>query len=523
MEPQTMRQHSQRSLTGRMSAFSSKLNAEYDKGDETLRNHWNDTYTFEHSNINRRKRGIWRFVQRIVVLGHLRRDTTSSIQPTQETMSRVSIEWTWSFVHFNEHMTVVDWAEFARLGETKGTSLSMQTTSGIPGGQPAFHVQSLEIRTAFSIVQCEKFVFPNRLLANGDVKLAMIHSSFSKLSLKLTLETLPRHTSVWLMTIPGLHLGLQVDIFALFNRPELSRISETNRRVNAIIEKHFASSPRLVFDYVFYKSIGWKWSDDADLNQFIGMLGDTASPMSDSQIAQMPTSKFLRFRRSDFYFDKEYPLDLLEAHKHLWIGGRLTVFAPDFWRSTELPQFASLVNTSHDLHMYVPGALDMLSNLFLGSVKHIEISDACFPHDSSNANRLVDSIFNYTKQLPVVEITNFLFNNACRKDQCRRMHLNISTKYTPKYCEKVVDSIKQKFLNTTDPSEFYFHMSGPTGFPLASNWILDHTDSEKKLHYYCHIFSGYMYLNLDCYEYSVSTSNSTSNSTSTSTEYSDSE
>ncbi|KAI1702863.1 hypothetical protein Ddc_16827 [Ditylenchus destructor] len=117
------------------------------------------------------------------------------------------------------------------------------------------------------------------------------------------------------MTIPALHLGLQVDIFALFNRPELSRISETNRRVNAIIEKSpFASSPRMVFDYVFYKSNGeWKWSDDVDLNGYMHVLANAASPMSDSQIAQLSTSKFLRFRRSDFIFDEEYPLDLLEV------------------------------------------------------------------------------------------------------------------------------------------------------------------------------------------------------------------
>ncbi|KAI1697276.1 hypothetical protein Ddc_19811 [Ditylenchus destructor] len=247
------------------------------------------------------------------------------------------------------------------------------------------------------------------------------------------------------MTLPGLHLGLQVDIFALFNRPELSRISETNRRVNAIIEKHFASSPRLVFDYVYYKSVGssireWKWSADFNIDGDMGELDThTAPPMSDSQIAQLSTSKFLRFRRSDFYFDKEYPLDLLEAHKHLWIDSRLTVFATDFWRSTELPQLASLVNTSHDLCLLVPGALDMLSNLFLGSVKHIHIEDACFPLDSSNANTIADSIFNYTKQLPVNDITNFLFNNACGNDQCRRFHLKISTRYTPKYCQENVE------------------------------------------------------------------------------------
>ncbi|KAI1702862.1 hypothetical protein Ddc_16826 [Ditylenchus destructor] len=222
------------------------------------------------------------------------------------------------------------------------------------------------------------------------------------------------------------------------------------------------------------------------------------------------------------------------AHKHLWIGGRLTVWASDFWRSTELPQLASLVNTSHDLHLYVPGALDMLSNLFLGSVKHIEIFDACFPdtvfYAISDANRLVDSIFNYKKELPVDAITNFLFNNACRNDQCRRRHLKISTRYTPEYCQEVVDSIKQKFLDTLDPSAFYFSMSAPSDWH-QNNWILDHTDSEKKLHYSCFSFgSGYMNLHLDCYEYSVSTSNSTSSSSessdseySTSSEYSISE
>ncbi|KAI1694329.1 hypothetical protein Ddc_22192 [Ditylenchus destructor] len=285
------------------------------------------------------------------------------------------------------------------------------------------------------------------------------------------------------MTIPGFHLGLQLDIYALFNRPELSRISETNRRVNEIIEKS-SRLPRMVFDYVYYKSIGdWKCSDGYNIEGYIN-VGAAATPMSDSQIAQLSTSKFLRFRHSEFMFAKENPLDMLEAHKHLWIDNRLTVLATDFWCSTKLPQLASLVNTSHNLNMFVPGALDMLSNLFLGSITDINIIDNCFPVIGSNSRTTADSISNYTKQLPVDDINNFLFNKVCIIDQCRPFRLKIKTNYTPENCQKVVDSIKEKFLDTPDPAEFHFTMSRPTGW-LLENWTLEHKHSKKELHYIC--------------------------------------
>ncbi|KAI1699029.1 hypothetical protein Ddc_18768 [Ditylenchus destructor] len=285
------------------------------------------------------------------------------------------------------------------------------------------------------------------------------------------------------MSIPVLYFGLQRDIFALFNRPELSRISETNRRVNAIIEKHFVSSPRLTIDYLHYKNGVWKWSDDVDFNESEDKLEAAASPMSDSQIAQLPTSKFLRFKELKFIFYKGCPLEVLKAHQHLWEDSRLRIVAMDFWCSSEL---ASIVNTSHDLLLLVPGAFDVLPQLIRGNINHVAVLDLGFTPDSSNAvvaSTNVDSIVNYTKQLPLDDINNFLFNNACKNDQCSPFHLNITTTYMPTYWQEIVDSIKQKFLKAPDPSEFCFVISGQFNWPQAHDWTLRHGHSKKELRF----------------------------------------
>ncbi|KAI1702575.1 hypothetical protein Ddc_17000 [Ditylenchus destructor] len=320
------------------------------------------------------------------------------------------------------------------------------------------------------------------------------------------------------MSTPALHFGLLRDIFAHFNRPELSQISETNRRVNAIIEKHFASSPLLIFEYVHYKNGVWKWIDTA-LNDQV-----EAWPMSDSQIAQLPTSKFLRFKISNFnFFENKFkaimnlifkkrnpaqwimsfmfkqrsPLEMLKAHQHLWEGGLLRIFAMDFWCSKEL---ASIVNTSHNLLLLAPGAFDVLPQLIRGSSKHIAVDDFGFIPHISNAvvhinthvdsilnsevmNSIFDWIFNYTKQLPLDDINNFLLDNACKNDQCinQSFSLKITICYIPKDWQEVVDSIKQKFLETPDPSEFCFLMLGEIDWHQQQDWTLGHPHSNKEL------------------------------------------
>ncbi|KAI1702574.1 hypothetical protein Ddc_16999 [Ditylenchus destructor] len=305
------------------------------------------------------------------------------------------------------------------------------------------------------------------------------------------------------MSIPVLHFGLQRDIFALFNRPELSRISETNRRVNAIIEKHFTSSPRLIFDYVHYKNGVWKWLANTDLGETDATLEAAASPMSDSQIAQLKTSKYLRFRRFHFndqdeitgfrmlawnimyqiifnpletvletvlvtvlnFFRKrtKTPQEELEAHNHLWEGQRLSINITNFTPSTE---FASTVNTCHDLVFKAPGALRMLSQLLRKSM-HIKIDD---------------TTENSTDQLPVAEIINFLLRRL-HGDLSDFHHLALVTHYELQYQHfaAIMDGIRQKFLETQQPPMFLFEVEGSDlNWPHTHTYTLEHP-SDKKL------------------------------------------
>ncbi|KAI1701024.1 hypothetical protein Ddc_17829 [Ditylenchus destructor] len=311
------------------------------------------------------------------------------------------------------------------------------------------------------------------------------------------------------MPLP-LYFDLKLNIFALFNRAELSRISETNRCFNAIIEKHFASSPLFILDYVHYNTGVWKWSANmVDITQNPDILESAALPMSDSQIAQLSASKFLRFRLSDFVFGEisnlkvimisvyrlrntsivlklasfllrsyfnfkqRKALKVLEAHKHLWEGYRLKLDTIEFWFCNE---FLNLVNTSHYLRLWIPGSLDMLPQLLQGNCKHIILNSIT---DLSSGQSTA-------KPLPMDDINNFLFHDSCRNyqtGQCIPFNLIIYATYLPEYCQEITDSIKQKFLETPDPSEFSFGIfhRGEIYWPQAEEWILAHPRSNKEL------------------------------------------
>ncbi|KAI1702830.1 hypothetical protein DdX_15258 [Ditylenchus destructor] len=306
-----------------------------------------------------------------------------------------------------------------------------------------------------------------------------------------------------------LYFGLKLNILALFNRAELSRISQTNRCFNAIIEKHFASSPLYILNYIQYSNGVWKWSDAPDITQNADILDAAALPMSDSQIAQLSTSKFLRFRLSDFLFGElsnlkvimisvfrlrntsivlkmasfllrsyfnfkqRKALKVLKAHKHLWEGYRLKLHTIEFWFSKE---FLNLVSTSHYLRLWIPGSVDMLPQLLLGNCKHIILNSITdLSSDQLSA-----------KPLPMDDINNFLFHNSCRSYQnglCIPFNLIVFANYLPEYCQEITDSIKQKFLETPHPSEFSFGIfhRGEIYWPHAQEWVLSHPHDNKEL------------------------------------------
>ncbi|KAI1703508.1 hypothetical protein DdX_14841 [Ditylenchus destructor] len=245
------------------------------------------------------------------------------------------------------------------------------------------------------------------------------------------------------MSLPRVHFGMQFDIFALFSRPELGQISKTNRRFNAIIEKHFATSPYLVLGSLHYNDGKWKWSTNvlnfAFENLSVGAPGVTTLPMSDSQIAQLPFSKFLLFKYSKFIFkNTSNAIVVLKPHSHLWKNGRLVVSMKKFMRSME---FASIVNTSKHLTLVVPGALRILSELLRGKCKHLVITDP------SN---------NPTKQLPINDITNFFFSKS--ETEAQPSCLAIKTRYSPKHQleKEIISGFGQKFLTSALPPRFAF-------------------------------------------------------------------
>ncbi|KAI1705034.1 hypothetical protein Ddc_15929 [Ditylenchus destructor] len=272
------------------------------------------------------------------------------------------------------------------------------------------------------------------------------------------------------MSRPRVYLRMQLDIFALFNRPELSRLSEANRHFNAIVKRYFATSPYSVLGYLHYLDGVWKWTatvspyDYKNIN--IAHLGATAASMSNTQITQLPSSKFLRFGMSHFVFKSvSNAMDVLKAHNHVWEDGLLFVFMSRFLRSME---FANVVNTSKYLSIRVSGSLRMMSELIQGKCTHLMITDK----------------FNIpTKQLPVNDIINYIFSKS--RSNTEPIRVGIKTRYPPKFqfYEQIVNSIKQKFLETALPPTFVFVKlhNGDMDWPQAHDFTLDHPQCTRKL------------------------------------------
>ncbi|KAI1706799.1 hypothetical protein DdX_12791 [Ditylenchus destructor] len=294
------------------------------------------------------------------------------------------------------------------------------------------------------------------------------------------------------MSIPSLPLGLQRGVFAHFNRHELGRISETNRRFNTVIEQHNDTLPYLVYDYLHYKNGVWKWLPNADLGKTDDALEAATLTMSDSQIAQLPTSKYLRFRRT--YFERFHfngrnvmngfmmpvsnilfhgrvfihvifiPLEALKTHNHLWEGHRLSVNIKKFSPSME---FANMVNTCDDLIVKAPGAIQMLPQL-LRKCKHVKI---------------VDTTENSMDHLPVTDIINFLFDRL-HGNHSDFHHLAFVTHYElqSKHFAAIMGGIGQKFLETRQHPMFLFEVEGSDlNWTEVRNYTLEHPHSDKKL------------------------------------------
>ncbi|KAI1708131.1 hypothetical protein DdX_12079 [Ditylenchus destructor] len=276
------------------------------------------------------------------------------------------------------------------------------------------------------------------------------------------------------MDTSRVYLRMQLDIFALFNRPELSRISQTNRRFNAIIENHFATSPYSVQGHLNYFDGEWKWSTNALPDSTNTTVIATAllqlSRMSKNQIAQLSTAKFMRFKETHLVSTKTNTVVGFQALKHLWDGGYLRVSIAKFLRSMD---FAGIVNTCSQLFLNVPGSNRVLSGVLQGKSQHIY---------------LIDQANNPTKQLPIIDIVSFLFKDSDKDNSNpQKTTLIIETRYSPNYqlYEEVVQSIKQKFLESSRPPIFQFAKlyKRAMDWPQAHDFTLDHPHCDKKLRF----------------------------------------
>ncbi|KAI1715012.1 hypothetical protein DdX_08289 [Ditylenchus destructor] len=268
----------------------------------------------------------------------------------------------------------------------------------------------------------------------------------------------------------GAYLGIVRDIFALFTRPEIAHLTEANRRYKALIESEFASSPCVIVAYLHFQDGQLRWSNHAPVSsKSLDDLRTSAQPMPPRKSAQLASSKFLRFKHSDFVFTYCDPMDVIGEYKHLYQNGGLRIVVKNFQCPAEV---GDRINIGHYLHLIVPGSLKVLSQILRSSFTHISIKD--------NAN-------NTAEQLPVALVVDFLFRSRFGPCQCSQpTSLIVSTHRAPK-CEsyeEIISAIEKKFLATSKPPYFGFakYHKGNMNWPEARDFTLDHPNSEMKLH-----------------------------------------
>ncbi|KAI1706713.1 hypothetical protein DdX_12925 [Ditylenchus destructor] len=82
-----------------------------------------------------------------------------------------------------------------------------------------------------------------------------------------------------------LSLSLLRDTLAFFNRLDLCHLLTVNHRFNRLIEKEFSTKPYLLLHWLYYADGRWRW---------IQTVGPPL-PLPKDVLAQLPTSKFVRF------------------------------------------------------------------------------------------------------------------------------------------------------------------------------------------------------------------------------------
>ncbi|KAI1708075.1 hypothetical protein DdX_12020 [Ditylenchus destructor] len=271
------------------------------------------------------------------------------------------------------------------------------------------------------------------------------------------------------------------EMFTFINRRQLSRISETNRRFNAIIVRYFRTAPYLVLPYLKCTGdVKWKWSPNESIfNLKRDERSAKASDLSAVQISQLANSKFLRFKRTSLNFDR-IPIRMLTAIKHLWNNGRLFIKSGKYLRSTS---FANIVNNCHDLQLNIPGSTRMLQQLLRGNSKAI---------------KLIDKNNNPARQLPLDDILDFLFQPDISEAKIIRMSakgfqywvkpsliVNMRFPLKREIYGKVIDGIKEKFLAIQDQTNFgiCIYHGDRLSTTQVLNYCLEHPNDNKKLNY----------------------------------------
>ncbi|KAI1717406.1 hypothetical protein DdX_07153 [Ditylenchus destructor] len=247
------------------------------------------------------------------------------------------------------------------------------------------------------------------------------------------MDQLPHHN------IP---FGLFYKILACFDRRELCRLRNVNRRHYIVIESKFGTTPYLVFKDQRLRECWWEWS-----------LSENQSEEMPIQVRrQLPTSKFVRFNTSTFLITSVSDL-IVQSISHVWENQELfietTSFALQHSNYVWNEEWTRLAAKAKYLDLNSKGLIPYLRQLTSGNCVHLEL---CVPDET------LDDV-----QIPWGHILDFLFKRNTKGMDIYARH---PSNHHQVELREFFQQVKQKFLDSLAPVDFNFEW---TCSPFASN------------------------------------------------------
>ncbi|KAI1714031.1 hypothetical protein Ddc_11594 [Ditylenchus destructor] len=225
------------------------------------------------------------------------------------------------------------------------------------------------------------------------------------------------------------------NVFQFLKRKSLCRLRNVNQQFNHIIESEFSETPYLLLPGIEYCNDKWWWATD-------GMF---LKRMPLEVLAQLPTSKFVRFSELNLYVNENLPLTDLSSMGHIWENKRVEISWPDdLVPSAEFADVLAKCKHLDGSKQYSNASLSILRGLITGNCRTLRLMDNCFSPTTS--------------EIPWSGIMDFMFRPA-EKSYGFSHIMSLKTQELPNHeeCLAFVEAVKKKFICVAIDLSFLFY------------------------------------------------------------------